>query len=837
MTFSFSTKSATPANVAIRTSFDLTGSTLTVEVDSTSGFPKPTVRGTATYADSNVHLGFTAADVDAMKDAYFRIKVSQPDSKTFYLIRGVINYLETPPTLASNLLKDPEFSTSLVTSGKVGSPGGVAPLDKYSAIPASINPESPQVGFYFNSYTLNAVAPYDQMTPASAVEIENDLGVKADYVLAFTGILPNGSYSANMWNKLKPLLDTGRQVVYNLELQGSLAQINGGAFNNAITQFGQYIKDYQAANPSWNKKIMVKLLHEMNASINYPWCIYTSTNLADNGGNVDTAIDSFKTAFRKVSADVRTATTINGEPLALIVHEFHQQNDASVNVNNSFRPLDQYYAGDDYVDIVSVTVYNRYGLTSGNNLWTSFEHQVTPALEAFRRVAPTKPIMIGETSSMDGGQLTNVSITAGGSNYAAGTTLTVGGPGWGATVTPTIASGVITGVTVNTRGGGYTDSTFITVSNQGSGTGATFGFTALGEKYSKADWMYDAMAFIKNQSDIRYVTFFFTNIGTGGDARMWALNTPRDKARWREGYRVLKGRVQTTGGLPKRGRIGANIFPDPYGNDLSRWTAAGSNVGTLSRTTAPQNHAGLDVGPADTTGAIRLTHNGTFNIDPLTNYIYVTIPQSLLTANLNLMLSFDARYKPTGTNASVNAGKPWLVTGLMTNDANAYLRKLQPAKLVGPEWRRYNVSTYMTAGSNGARVVFALGNATQAGVLLLSNIKLEYGDHATPLMPVQDQLSRTTVQDAAYTAAAFTTDQLLAYTTLTAARTVTLPDGTTLPPGTTRMIKDEAGTAGTNNITVATTSGQLIDGAATRVINTNYGLLRVYWSGTAWFTF
>ena len=49
------------------------------------------------------------------------------------------------------------------------------------------------------------------------------------------------------------------------------------------------------------------------------------------------------------------------------------------------------------------------------------------------------------------------------------------------------------------------------------------------------------------------------------------------------------------------------------------------------------------------------------------------------------------------------------------------------------------------------------------------------------------------------------------------------------------MIKDESGAAGTNNITVTPASGT-IDGAANKVINTNYGILRVYSNGTNWFT-
>ncbi len=51
------------------------------------------------------------------------------------------------------------------------------------------------------------------------------------------------------------------------------------------------------------------------------------------------------------------------------------------------------------------------------------------------------------------------------------------------------------------------------------------------------------------------------------------------------------------------------------------------------------------------------------------------------------------------------------------------------------------------------------------------------------------------------------------------------------------LIKDESGGAATNNITIATTSSQTIDGASTKVINTNYGVARVFSNGSNWFTY
>lgn len=94
-------------------------------------------------------------------------------------------------------------------------------------------------------------------------------------------------------------------------------------------------------------------------------------------------------------------------------------------------------------------------------------------------------------------------------------------------------------------------------------------------------------------------------------------------------------------------------------------------------------------------------------------------------------------------------------------------------------------------------------------------------------------IPRTTVADVNYTAS--TSDYLIAYTTLTAARTVTLPAPTGPTAEQIYIVKDETGNAGSFNITVAGTSGT-IDGAANKVISTNYGSLKVYHNGSNYFT-
>lgn len=71
------------------------------------------------------------------------------------------------------------------------------------------------------------------------------------------------------------------------------------------------------------------------------------------------------------------------------------------------------------------------------------------------------------------------------------------------------------------------------------------------------------------------------------------------------------------------------------------------------------------------------------------------------------------------------------------------------------------------------------------------------------------------------------------YCNAAGAITVTLPAATNFN-GRRLIIKDKSGNASTNNITVS--GAQTVDGAASKTINTNYGVLRVESDGSNWFT-
>jgi hypothetical protein len=88
---------------------------------------------------------------------------------------------------------------------------------------------------------------------------------------------------------------------------------------------------------------------------------------------------------------------------------------------------------------------------------------------------------------------------------------------------------------------------------------------------------------------------------------------------------------------------------------------------------------------------------------------------------------------------------------------------------------------------------------------------------------------RRAIADAAVTQTA--SDCVIAFTSLSATRAVTLTT-TGMAIGQPIIIKDESGTAGTNNIT---TTGVTIDGANPS-ITTNYGVLRLYFNGTTYNT-
>jgi hypothetical protein len=91
--------------------------------------------------------------------------------------------------------------------------------------------------------------------------------------------------------------------------------------------------------------------------------------------------------------------------------------------------------------------------------------------------------------------------------------------------------------------------------------------------------------------------------------------------------------------------------------------------------------------------------------------------------------------------------------------------------------------------------------------------------------------TRTAVSDANYTA--LVTDRNVAYTAVTAARTVTLPAAASYPTGTRLSVFDESGScSAANSITAATAGSDTIDGATSAIIPVAYGYLALESNGS-----
>lgn len=78
-------------------------------------------------------------------------------------------------------------------------------------------------------------------------------------------------------------------------------------------------------------------------------------------------------------------------------------------------------------------------------------------------------------------------------------------------------------------------------------------------------------------------------------------------------------------------------------------------------------------------------------------------------------------------------------------------------------------------------------------------------------------------------------ETIIGVTSTAAPRAIVL-DSDDVVDGRVIWVKDESGGAATNNITVSTEGAETIDGAATFVISTNYGVMGFYSDGSNWFT-
>lgn len=126
------------------------------------------------------------------------------------------------------------------------------------------------------------------------------------------------------------------------------------------------------------------------------------------------------------------------------------------------------------------------------------------------------------------------------------------------------------------------------------------------------------------------------------------------------------------------------------------------------------------------------------------------------------------------------------------------------------------------------------GGFTQVNLLPRDNVGSTLGDatHRWESLHSNTVKLAYTSQAASYVATA--SDSIIGINDTSAPRTVTLASAAALQAGTIIYIKDESGAAVTNNITIS--SADNIDGMASVVISQSYGAVRLYCTGSTYFS-
>lgn len=95
-TYSFSTNQGYGARAIIPTALDLSATELTIEVDDNSKFVTPESKGSVTYASGEIVIHLTAAEVDSLRNAFYRIWVTR-GGQSSVLVQGDITYILRTP--------------------------------------------------------------------------------------------------------------------------------------------------------------------------------------------------------------------------------------------------------------------------------------------------------------------------------------------------------------------------------------------------------------------------------------------------------------------------------------------------------------------------------------------------------------------------------------------------------------------------------------------------------------------------------------------------------------------------------------------------------------------
>jgi hypothetical protein len=236
------------------------------------------------------------------------------------------------------------------------------------------------IGIYFKQYWTNKnVTPYMSQADQGAGKKHTSVGWFIDLEdAAFTEpvtYLPGN----NFYNQLEVLWKAGYISFINLGTNATAAEILNGNRNSEIGYAAEFYKAW--VDQGGGRRAMIAPMQEMNGV----WTSY---------GQYSTS-DQFKQAYRYI-LDIFTQKGITRDQVWWVFAP-NGYNDP----DKPERAFENYYPGDDVVDIVGFSSYN-YGYcpdTAPYWRWESYPEIFEPYISRMQTMAPTKPIIIAETAT------------------------------------------------------------------------------------------------------------------------------------------------------------------------------------------------------------------------------------------------------------------------------------------------------------------------------------------------------------------------------------------------------------------------------------------------------
>jgi hypothetical protein len=452
----------------------------------------------------------------------------------------------------------------------------------------------------------------------------------------------------------------------------------------------------------------------------------TSTTYAAASEAVKTqAIANYIACFNLVASRLKANAVWNGEQLVDIIHELGADNFSAEPAS-----LARFIPNLFNFDIIAFNRYNRSGISSGYTYFQDFKASLLSTYQQLERLCPGKEMMVGEMSSTAAGIVSSVSISNGGSLYPASTSFVLNVNASGSIppilTATTNGSGVITSIAVTYKG---EDNRFVSIpgtQNGGTGLTTTVNITNNALKYSKAAWFTDAFEFIRSEcKHLNYVSLFLENKNEGPtDNRDWAPNSPDTKAALGVGLNLLRARAAVP---TKRITNKFNYCPDPFTERSALWSTSGSNAATLNFSTNidnfPFDYTGKRIGGVLFDAAANPSANDSLILIDLPRF---TNPRGNESYTISMRAAFNPYIRPANPRYSFDA------TLLSPN--GTMIGRL-PVREVKNKWDFYQwtVATGIQSNTSGWKLAIRIGQINASGQFLFSDVKVEYGEEATPI--------------------------------------------------------------------------------------------------------